>query len=160
MLYRQFWGQVTDGTATSRSAQRAQLAAAGVRYSVLLAGVGLTVAIIFFVTWPPAWAIKTLLLPDHERSFGFRGGLVPYNDVGQVTYGIVEVAPTGRLGEAGVKPGDIPVNDSGEWKTSFIGALEEASAGNEAHFRVVSGIQGWRTGESRQIVLKPTKRAK
>jgi hypothetical protein len=144
----------------TRASHKQELGAAWLRYAVLLCGVGLVVAIISIVTWPPPWALGTLVLPGFETAFGFRGGPVPQGpDSTKTIYGFAAVVPTGRLAEAGVKPGDIPVEGDDLGLLAFYEALEAATAGHEGQFAVVSDFQAFRrTGAVRRVVLKPINR--
>jgi len=116
---------------------------------------------ISIVTWPPPWVRETFIIPKYGEDFGFRLGSVRRSpDSDSVVGGFLAVVPNGRLAEAGVKTGDIPVGDDGDRMGSFFTALEDASDGKEGHFYVVSDFDAWRrNGEARQIVLKPIKRA-
>jgi hypothetical protein len=83
--------------------------------------------------------VERFILPEYEVSFGFRGGRLPVGigDSSDTLYALLEVSPDGRLAHAGARPGDIPIEyHGGLW--AFYGALEEARAGREGHFDVVS----------------------
>jgi len=132
--------------------------AAWTRYLVLLAGVGLVLLVVTIAIWPwpYAFVVERFILPEYESAFGFRGGRLPIGTGKEsfTIYALVAVTPDGRLGRAGARAGDIPVEyHGGLW--AFYGALEQARDGHEGHFDVLAHSDWGDWDKRRRVVVPP-----
>jgi hypothetical protein len=149
---------VTAATSLATDPRSKAIRAAWGRYLVVLAGVGLVVLVITIAIWPwpYAFVVEHFILPEYEASFGFRGGRLPVSMGGSshTIYALLEVLPDGKLAHAGARSGDIPVEyHGGLW--AFYGALEEARAGREGHFDVVSQSDWHDWNKRRKLTIGP-----
>ena len=105
---------------------------AGIRTIVLSIGIGLAPS--FYVM-----VVEHILLPRFEADFGFRGGRVSVDhpEAPYPRYAIIGVTPGGRLEQAGVRSGDVPV-DYHQGLVVFYVALRDVSEGKSGEFMVVS----------------------
>ncbi len=161
VLYRHLWHEMT-ATTTLRAPRLEPIRAAWARYALACTGLAGIVVVVLLIVWPfpYLWYAQSVVLPHYEESFGFHGGYVQTSKDSSI-YAILEVVPEGRLARAGVKNGDIPVDRHGGGAAIFLDALEQASAGREGEFLVVSNLDLWFRGEDiRKIVVSPSGRLK
>jgi hypothetical protein len=149
---------VTAATSLATDPRSKAIRAAWGRYLVVLAGVGLVVLVVIIAIWPwpYAFVVERFILPEYEVSFGFRGGRLPVSmgDSSYTLYALLEVSPDGKLAHAGARSGDIPIGyHGGLW--AFYGALEEARAGREGHFDVVSHSDWPDRDKRRKLTIGP-----
>ena len=88
------------------------------------------VAVAWFALGQPAFyahECEHSYLPTAEARFGFRGGRVGVSDQGSSEYALVQVDPSGFLGRAGFRSGDVPVAHHGGL-ASFCYALQASEA--------------------------------
>lgn len=126
------------------------------RYGIVSAGLVVTMLILLFISWPEPYLeyVERSVLPKYEKPFGFRGGRLA-TSVDSSIYAIVKVEPDGLLERAGVRSGDIPYEHDGSGMGPFYDALQEARAGREGAFLVISDRNDYYGKGARRIVLKP-----
>ena len=125
------------------------------RYLLPSLGVALVCLLAAVTIWPTLrlFVLEQFVLPMYYADFGFRGGEVPAGtpDSRHVLYTFVEVVPGGRLSQAGVRTGDVPMD-----LEAFRSALRTAAAGGIASFDVLARPDWPRRDKVRRIVLGKT----
>jgi hypothetical protein len=119
---------------------------------VLVAGLASIVLLSFYGFCNPGFIehdCEHRYLPSVEMRFGFRGGHIAIPGHEYKPYALLEVDPSGPLGRAGFRSGDIPVNQHGGL-LDFCGALRSAEEGHEPEIRVINS-RGYDNNPRRSI---------
>jgi hypothetical protein len=96
--------------------------------------------------------LEHFVRPDLEREFGFTAGeiRIPALAGCPPQFAIVAVSPTGVLGRAGVRPGDLPVGYVHGFSSGFYSDLLWLKAGHSVELKLMAsadygkGSQAWR----------------
>jgi S1-C subfamily serine protease len=141
--------------ATLQAHGGAVLRKAWIRYAALIAGLAAIASVSLVVAWPWAYGhvVVKMLLPGLEAEFGFHGGWIRPVKLEYSVYGVASVVPGGRLEQAGVRAGDVPVYGA----VSLYEALEDVREGRVGRLNVVAATGDWpRDREAvREIRLAP-----
>jgi hypothetical protein len=130
-------------------------------YGVLALGLALLLTLAYCTLNSEAlhfYQCRYSYLPSVAKRYGFGVGDVGVGDDG-VRLGLVEVDPTGILGKASVRSGDIPMAHHGGF-TEFCAAVQESASGRESFELVVINAAECKNGTRRRLrvpAVSPTK---
>jgi hypothetical protein len=95
-------------------------------------------------------------LPSVQERFGFKGGRLTLPGRDHEPYTLLEVDPSGPLGRAGFRAGDVPVFQHGGL-AEFCGAIHSAEEGYSPEVRVISG-HSYDASPRRSVKIPPMPR--
>jgi hypothetical protein len=104
--------------------------------------------------------VRELVAPKLQREFGFKAGIEPIVDAKESlnVFVIQSVNPTGILGKAGFRSGDIPIGYKHGFETGFYHDLLWVKNGDQVEISVVN-LSDARVGDwsERKIQLRAQK---